>query len=259
MSIKDLFKKLFKKREPDISAQYDCDEADEFLDDEQQHAEPGLIKKYTLFELMGRAIATREKSYVPTSLKMYEDKCCFEFNAFENEDNEDNNFVQYKCEAPYTPGQQAVSIIIDGIEFVWDVEDEFFRWVPFDEPQKAIQFNQWIEYFSNGELRIQKEYAEHNLSDGALGYAFYSCDEYYSWNADDGSYAPVMYEIPSAMKTVDTGGIIKLFEVDVNRAVRDLSYVNKYYEKECTDMNIGMLYAQYEKNKQRVLWEPDNE
>ena len=248
MCLKKLFDRFFSKK---------CEE--------QEFTEPGLysverelpdgvVKEYTMMELMGRAISTIDAVYVPVGITVFQDnRWKFEFNKF-NDDEMSSECEHFVVEKQGTFQDEQITIVIDGIEFNWDVQDEFFRWIPFGEAKKAIEFNPWIEYFSNGELRIQKDFAEHNLSAAALDYAFYSCDEYYSWNVSDGSYAVVMYEIPSAMATIDSDELIKTFEVEINRAVRDISYVDKYYNKELTDMTVGMMYERYEQNRQRTLW-----
>lgn len=252
MCIKKLFDKIFSKKY----------EEEEFTEPGVYNIErelpDGVLKDYTMMELMGRAISTPEAVYVPVGITVFEDnRWKFEFNKF-NDDEMSSECEHFVVEKQGTLQDEQIPIVIDGIEFNWDVQDEFFRWIPFGEPQKAIEFNPWIEYFSNGELRIQKDFAEHNLSDAAREYAFYSCDEYYSWNVSDGSYAVVMYEIPTAMTTIDSDEIIKTFEVEINRAVRDISYVTKYYDKELTDMTVGMLYKRYDQNTQRTLWMPEN-
>ncbi len=252
MCIKKLFNRFFSKKY----------EEEEFTEPGVYNIErelpDGVVKNYTMMELMGRTISTPEAVYVPVKITVFEDnRWKFEFNKF-NDDAMSSEFEHFVVEKQGTLQDEQISIVIDYIEFNWDVQDEFFRWIPFGEPKKAIVFNPWIEYFSNGELRIQKDFAEHNLSTAARDYAFYSCDEYYSWNVSDGSYAVVMYEVPSAMTTIDSDEIVKTFEVEINRAVRDISYVNKYYYKELTDMTIEMMYARYKQNKQRTLWKPVN-
>ncbi len=246
MSTKNLFAKLFKRS--------NC----AFVAEVEQDNGPKPIKKYTLIDLMDRAIIAPENIYVPMSIKMFEDKCCFEFNVVQKDENGFMKGVTHSFETQYSPGQSNIDIVIENVKFTWDDEDTFFRWIPYGEAESCRKFNNWIEYFTNGELRIQKEYADHNLSPQAIEYAFYTCDEYYSWNVWDGSYAPIMFEIPAVFDKIEGNALFEYFAADMIKAVRDLSYTDRYYEKKLTGMSIPMMYEEYQKNEKRTLWKPDN-
>jgi hypothetical protein len=240
MNIKRIFNKLF--------GFFNTDEA----------IFPKPLKEYTLFELMNRAIIAPERVYVAVSIKMFEDKCCFEFDSSYDDETGEMIFEPYNCEVPYTPGQKKIGVIVEGNEFVWDDEETFFRWIPYGEPMVERKFNNWVEYFENGELRIQKEYADHNLSHEAIEYSYYGCEDYYSWNVWDGSYAPVMFEIPSVFDKTEGNSRFEYFMADMHKATSDLSYTNRYYEKRFHGMTVSMIFAEYQKNQNRVLWESDD-
>ena len=247
MSIKKLFCKLFKKNEPD------------FYNQAKQDTGPKPLKEYTLFDLMDRSIIAPENIYVPVSIKMFEDKCCFEFNVAEKDENGFMKGVPHCFEAEYTPGRSKIDIVIENVKFTWDDEETFFRWIPYGEGKGAVKFNNWIEYFENGELRIHKDYADNNLSPEAIQYAYYRCDDYYSWNVWDGSYAPIMFAIPTVFYKTEENACFEYFAADMYKAVRDLSYTGKYVEKKLPGYLLPMMYAEYQKNEKRVLWEPISE
>lgn len=232
------FKKLFSKK----------------VEEEREEIIPGLVRERNMIELMGRAVSVYDNVYVPVKINIFEDKWQFVFNKFEGEDATD--FTEYSLEVAGTPEQEKVAIILDGIEFVWDDYEEFFRWKPFEEAESKRKFNDYVEYFSNGELRVQKDYAEHNLSPEALEFAWYKCEQYYSFNVHDGTYAPVLFEIPSIFDKKERyeASRFKYFQAEAGSVVGDLLCVQRYIDKKYPDKSVPNMYKVYEDNEQRELW-----
>ncbi len=245
MCLKKIFGRFFVKDRDDVG------EAPEQM-------VPGLVREYTMFDLMGRAVCVYDRVYVPVRVAVFEDKWIFEFNKFEDADSTD--FTSYSLEVAGTPTQETVSITLDGAEFIWDDYDGFFRWAPFEEAVLERKFNTYMEYFSNGELRIEKEYAEHNLSPEALHCAWYKGDTYYSWNVHDGMYAPVLFEMPALFDKKERyeTSRFEYFQAEMGSAVGDLLRIRRYLEQKYPNKSVPELYAIYEQNENRVLWEPDN-
>ena len=223
-------------------------------DDEEEEIIPGLVREHNMIELIGSGVSVYDSVYVPVKINIFEDKWVFIFNKFEGDDSAD--FTEYSLEVPGTPHQETVTITLDGVEFVWDDYDGFFRWNPFEEAVPERKFNDYVEYFSNGELRIQKDYAEHNLSPEALECAWNKCDEYYSFNVHDGTYAPVLFEMPSLFdkKEKFQASRFKYFQAEKGSVVGVLLCVQRYLDKKFPDKSVPSLYLVYEQNEKRELW-----
>ncbi len=223
-------------------------------DDEVEEIIPGLVRENNMIELIGSGVTVYDNVYVPVKINIFEDKWVFIFNKFEGEDSTD--FTEYTLEVQGTPQQETITITLDGVEFVWDDYDMFFRWNPFEEAVPERKFNDYVEYFLNGELRIQKDYAEHNLSPEALECAWYKCDDYYSFNVYDGMYAPVLFEMPSLFDKKERfqASRFKYFQAEAGSVVSDILCVQRYLDKKYPDKTVPQLYGIYEQNEKRDLW-----
>lgn len=253
MCVKKLFNRLFSKKH----------ENEEFSEPGVYNIErelpEGAVKEYGMIELMGRAISTPVAVYVPVRITVYKDRWEFEFNKSRG-DEITSDFENCIVQVPDTSDAEKISITLDGIEFVWDEFDGFFRWVPFGEAQSERKFNNYMEYFSNGELRINKEYADHNLSDEAKQYCCLKCDDYYCFNVHDGSYAPVLFEMPSLFdkKEKFMASRFEYFQAEKGSAANGIMCTNRYIHQKFPGQSVPELYRIYDENEQRVLWEPDN-
>lgn len=251
MGIKNFFSNLFLKN-------HDDDNDEPGVKSVGIELPEGAVRGYGMSELMGRAVSTPEGVYVPVRISVYEDEWEFEFNRYEGEEIS-SRYETFVTRVPGTPDEENVSVIIDGIEFVWDDYDEFFRWNPFGEGESLRTFNDYVEYFSNGELRIDKAYAVHNLSLEALAYSYFEGEGYYSFNVHDGTYAPVMFEMPSVFDKKGRFEVSRFeyFQAEKASVVGDLMCTNRYIQQKYPGKSIPELYMIYQQNEQRALWEPE--
>lgn len=115
-------------------------------------------------------------------------------------------------------------------------------------------------------LRVEKEYAEHNLSEDCLAYAFCEPEGYYIWNIEDYRAVPVFFELRSLFHwdVYDENGLLKYDHV-LNDWFEDLKFhCPRYCEKKGLD---GYLSDEGEENdhlcqkvmhlQKKEFWEPE--
>lgn len=238
----NIFKSLFK-RKPKYALEAETIQSPEKMP----------VREIQMIELMGRAITVGEKTFVPLHICIYEDSLVFEFDVYEKDATDKSGATKQSFTFPTTENR-LVPIEFDGVEFFWDLQDDAFRWHPRKAPEEAHEVNAWISAFDNGDFRIEKAYAEHNLSKKALAYAYKSDDTYYYWNMDDRSHFPVIYEIPGAFKEhLNTECLLDPNTVHVINQIA--FFANSYSIDEPADFKE--ILKQYTERYKKELWTPN--
>ncbi len=213
----------------------------------------GYFFRMTLPQLMGKAITVNNITYVPIELIMFADRYEIKFNKFIDLDN----FEEIKLVADNTVGQ-LIPIKDGDITFFWDELNKSFRTIPEEEGELWMEFNPWVKAYSNGELRIEKEYAENNLSRKARSFAYRKTDEFYSWNYGDNSEIPVLFEIPSVFKSLNSEGEYSTLNPDFYNIYGKIDfYCYTYYVY--ADLDDENIMERYKENLNRKLWQPEAE
>lgn len=238
----NIFKSLFK-RKPKYALEAETIQAPEKMP----------VREIQMTELMGRAITVAEKTFVPLHICIYEDSLVFEFDVYEKDATDKSGATKQSFTFPTTENR-LVPIEFDGVEFFWDLQDDAFRWPPRKAPETAHEVNAWISAFDNGDLRIEKAFAEHNLSKKALAYAYKSDDAYYYWNMDDCTHFPVLYEIPGVFKS--HFGKNTLLDPDIITVINQIAfYANSYSLDEPADFKD--ILTLYNERRKKTPWTPD--
>ncbi len=210
------------------------------------------LREYQMVELMGRAITVGEKTYVPLHMCVYEDSLFFEFDVYEKDATDKSGAAKQSFTFPITKSR-FVPIEFEGVPFFWDMQDDSFRWRPRKAAENAHEINAWICAFDNGDLSVEKVFAEHNLSEKALAYAYQSDDACYYWNMDDSSHFPVIYEIPGAFKAhLNTNSLL---DPNMMHVINQIAFfTNSFSQDEPSD--IKEIYTQYKERYAKPLWTP---
>ena len=212
----------------------------------------GYFFRMTMVQLMGHAFTVGDITYVPIEFIEFADRYEITLNRF----LDNHNFEEIKLEA-----EKTVDLLVpirDGdITFYWDVLNKTFRTLPDGEGELMVEYNPYVKAFDNGELRIEKEYAEHNLSRKARGYAYRVTDEFYSWNYKDNSELPVLFEMPSVFEQIREQATYSSLNPDAYNLYGKLSvfcYIYYVY----ADVDDENFNEKYSENMSRTLWQPEN-
>lgn len=210
------------------------------------------IKTLNIFDLMGKAFTVNEKNYVPLQIDIFEKGIVIECNVGKGDENE---LTKETIISSFAGNDRLEPIEVNGRTIFWDKVDEVFRWNPEKPATQCDNINKWITIWDNGEMRVEKEYAEHNMSPEALEYAFFKGDEYYSWNLDDYSFAPVLYELSSQFSKFLNSETL----IDPN-ANNVINYVCFYTSSYCELLDCKTPEEHLEKYKTyyyKKLWEAE--
>ncbi len=166
------------------------------------------IKTQELIELMGKSITVGEKVYVPTKITYFEDGITFNFDVRTLKKDGKSTFKKETFHFDYPNADRLLPVSFEGVDFFWDKPDEVFRWLPREPREESLEVNPWMITYDNGELLVEKAFAEAHFSTYALAYAFEVTDAHYSFNLSDYSYTPLLYECPRAFKDFLNSGTV---------------------------------------------------
>lgn len=204
-------------------------------------------------QLIYRGFTVGEITYVPTEFTEYATRYEIVLNKFVGDSTD---FEKIRLVADITV--DALVPIYDGdVTFYWDKENKTFRTIPEGEGELVVEYNPFVKAFDNGELRIYKEYAEHNLSRKARSFAYRKTEQFYSWNYNDNSELPVLFEIPAVFKKTQVHGKYSLLNPDFYNLYGKLSlYCYVYYI--FADLDEENFREKFDENLNRTLWKKEN-
>ncbi len=221
-----------------------------------KNGEAALIKEYGIIELIVYNFMIEDTTYIPENIKAYKDRYTFTFNTV-TECGEEHICEEVTKTVYYEECMEKLLINLAGHEFMWSRADETFRWIPKPAIGRGTMINDWITFFENGELRIDAEYAEMNLSPDALWYAYDYKDGYYVWNYLDYSHIPVLFEIPKAFEEMKRDYDHRILSPEIKNIDKNFYYSGAYISKHFPDRDI--MPEMYKLNYERVLFEPIKE
>jgi len=216
--------------------------------------ETDLISHMDLIELLNKAVTPGKITFIPQELKIYSDRIWMKLAVAEDM-NEDTRTAEIT--APYTEGAQYVPFVLEGQELRWDMDDATLRYDPVFDPAVEGKINPWVSILDSRVIRVEREYALHNLSEKCLAYAFRDNGDSYDWCIQDHSTGPVVFELnPIFWQVYDV-----FSETYLSPHWQDLYQIlGVYASSYCRDMGLtvdGFLDACLAQ-KARHLWEPEN-
>lgn len=168
MSVIDRFRRSLKKEEP--------------------------ISRISMIELLRRGADSGNFSFLPTLVETYSDRVEISLSVVNATAGFGEDPRELQLSLPTAEGQRMLPFNVDEITLFWDTEDTIMRLHP-SPCDKFVELTQWVRAYEEGELRVDRAFAEKNLTPEALEYAYMSNAEYYSWNWRDHSASPVIFEL----------------------------------------------------------------
>ena len=222
-------------------------------DEMPERDEPDLLRHMQLIELLGRSVTPGAFTVVPEEVKVYADRVWLQLSVCK-----DQNLTPVEIICPYEAGARYASFEVEGLPLRWDLEDGVLRYDPTFDPAVRADLNPWLSILDSRVIRVEREYALHNLSEACLAYAFRDNGDSFYWCIQDHSCMPVVFEL----NPVFWEAYHVLSETILSPHVQDLySLLSAYSSSYCnvigltTDNFIDICLAQ----KNRSPWEPKNQ
>ena len=177
-------------------------EPEEELEPEpEEELEPGLIRKLDFINLMCFAFGVRNKTFCVDELKEFEDRTEIVVKILEDYGEIERT---ESAVVPHQEGQRYDPVTLEGENFRWDRADGCLRFCPaVQETAEDLAVAKPVRMLQNLVLRVDKAFAEENLSPACLEYACNCSEAGYDWCVVDKSYCTVVYELKLAQTDVD--------------------------------------------------------
>lgn len=218
--------------------------------EESAPPEPDLITHLQFVEVAIKALTAGGVTCVPEEVKVYRDRVWL--NVSEEVDFE---MVSREFTCPLEEGQRYVSFELGGQTFRWDVLDQTLRFTPDFDPGVCVAISPQVCVLDSRVLRVEKEYALHNLSERCLAYAFAEHEDSFDWCIPDRSCVPVVFELNSLFYE-KVGVCIGSY---LNYHVQDnYSFLLAFAMTYCdwVGINANNLREIYKNQLSRTLWSP---
>ena len=202
--------------------------------------------------------------YMVMLYRVYEDRLYFKYGlTFEGEDGF-SRIEEEEVTIPREEGKRFYEVECRGNTLVWDSFELRHNTKPVVAEEEWKEINPWVWGVANKAVRVEKEYAEHNLSEDCLMYAVYDEAGYYVWNTAENAHLPLCFELRDILMFAecDEEGVLALTpELWSTQAKMEL-YTNTYCK------NKGLLdyhgksrekLIRLTELKKKELWEPGKE
>lgn len=208
-----------------------------------------------MIELVGKAVTLDGITYVPMEYKQYEDRIEIAFSAVASASDFDVKPTEMRICAEIPATERRVPFVLGEKEVFWDLEDQTIRYVPDYDPAACVEVTPWISVLNQRVIRIEKTYAEHNLTNWCLEYAYLEQDGYYYWNILDYSVVPVIWELCKEFYEHCGGEKSGAHVQDISSNVS--MYAPSYAKK--IGFTADNFIDMYFDNWKKPLWMPDGE
>lgn len=213
--------------------------------------EPDLLYRMQLIELMGKGLSVNDISYIPEEVKVYEDRIWFRISR-----GADGDLVSQEIVCPRSAGERTVSFTVCGQALLWDVADRALRFSPAFDPTACAALNPWVSILDSRVVRVEREYALHNLSPECLAYAFADNGDSFDWCIADFSCSPLVFEL----NPVFWSAYNALSGTYLSAHVQDNFNLLSMYAASFgihAGLNADNFIERYKQQAVRPLWEPD--
>ena len=198
-----------------------------------------MVVEKSFFELMGYGISVQGKNIIPVKLRADETEGKLLLRIMEDGKDDREEEVCGPREGKFFP------FCVDGIALTCELPDGVLHYKP-EAREMTQRINPWISVWDGDIIRLQKDYAEHNLSPVCLELASERGEDWYDWYTIDNAAAMLFFELPH------------VFQPDMLSVVNLLNcFCGEYVEK--VGLHADNLIDRYRENYRRSCWEPESD
>ena len=224
----------------------------------------GLIQEYDMMQLIAHSPTTiNGVTYTVECYRIYEDHLFFQYNILVEDEDGFLDVKEAEVTVPREEGKRFYELECRGTVLVWDSFDLRHKTKPNVAEEDWKEVNPWIWVVPCEVLRVEKEYAEHNLSADCLEYGIYDNAGYYVWNIRERWQLPVCLELRSILLDLeyDAEGILEITD-DLVKIYDEMCFFNSTYRN---NKGFAHRYLAVERKKllreltnlqKKELWEP---
>ncbi|MBR5590139.1 MAG: hypothetical protein IKW40_01260 [Anaerotignum sp.] len=204
------------------------------------------------------------QSYMVMLYRVYEDRLYFKYGlTFEGEDGF-SRIEEEEVTIPREEGKRFYEVECRGNTLVWDSFELRHNTKPVVAEEEWKEINPWVWGVTNKAVRVEKEYAEHNLSEDCLMYAVYDEAGYYVWNTEENALFPLCFELRDILMSAECdeeGVLVQTFTL-----MDTLAKMNRYNSVYCKNKGVFGYFSDNKETlirltelKKKELWEPGKE
>lgn len=197
-----------------------------------------MIVDKNFMELISHGITLQDKSVIPIALHADEREGRLRLRIMADGEAPWEEEVGGPCD----PTGRFFSFCLDGTAMTCELPDGILHVTP-DVGDQVQDINPWIQVLDGKVLRIQRAYAEQNLSPACLDLASKAGEAWYDWYITDEAHTMPLFELPA------------LFGVEFQNISNHLSHSCPAYiaRMGLTADNLMDVFVQ---NYHRHIWRP---
>lgn len=167
--------------------------------------------------------------------KQYKDRTDICVARVSKKDDGGQNIIKKDFSVPYNEQKNLTILDFDGMEFFWDYRDHCLRCGAEYDETKVFEVNKWFHIIDKEVVRVEKKYAELNLTPVCIEYAYGEENGCYLWNISDFSALPVIVElyrlILDCEEWTDWDKIVAMYYERFNELATYCTTYNNEFEK----------------------------